>query len=470
MFELGRFSSRPCIIGQHRSFSYSEVISEVEKLSIHLPERSLVLCVSENKPEAIIGYICLVQKNHVSLLVDSSNHAERTTQIIDWYRPAFAWAPAGWHIGFPQAEVVTRLGKYALYKFQDAPRAEMHRDLQLLLTTSGSTGSSKFVRISRQNTESNAASIASYLNILSSDVAVTTLPFSYSYGLSIINSHLKAGAAICATELTLLQREFWDLVDRKHVTSLSGVPYTFDMLKRLRFEQRELRSIRYLTQAGGKLSSQGLEYLRAISEMRGWPCYIMYGQTEATARISYLPPKLFAQKLGSIGKPIPGGNLELVNSNEEIITESGVIGELVYIGPNVAMGYALDQADLLRADEWNGRLKTGDLAYRDTDGFYYIAGRLKRILKLFGKRVSLDELENVLLLEYPESQFACHGADEALSIACVGEVDLIAVVKRLAARLAINQTAINAYKLPQIPRTSSGKTDYTALNELRGQL
>jgi acyl-coenzyme A synthetase/AMP-(fatty) acid ligase len=401
--------------------------------------------------------------DHVTILVDAGQQVDRVKQIIDTFRIAYVWTPITHPASMLGGENLLFIESYVLKQMRHSNFAEMHPELQLMLTTSGTTGSSKFVRISGRSVRANAESIKSYLGIRSSDVAITTLPFSYSFGLSIVNSHLAAGAAIATTELTLLQREFWDFVDKAGVTSLSGVPYTFQMLKKIGFEQRRLNTIRYLTQAGGKPGKDLIAYLQSVSKLRSWPCYLMYGQTEATARISYLPPERLFNSPESIGSPIPGGRLSLIDENGSHIEECSIVGELVYYGENVAMGYAAKNADLLEGDHWEGELHTGDLAYRDEDGLYYIVGRSKRILKLFGKRLSLDELEYILAEMYPACEFACLGQDDALVIAFMGKERVKDIVQRVSEELSVNRSAIKAIQLTEIPRLVSGKVDFAAI-------
>ena len=176
----------------------------------------------------------------------------------------------------------------------------------------------------------------------------------------------------------------------------------------------ELPSLRYLTQAGGRLGRELAEEFNAICEEKGIRLIVMYGQTEATARMSYLPWEDAGRKAGSIGIPIPGGKFELVDANGQLIDGADVVGELVYCGSNVTPGYAKSRMDLAKPDENKGVLYTGDMAKRDEDGFYYVVGRKKRFLKIFGNRVNLDEVENLLKKEGIEN--ACTGQDDRMVV------------------------------------------------------
>ena len=257
----------------------------------------------------------------------------------------------------------------------------MYEELGLLLTTSGSTGSPKLVRQSYTNIQENAKSIAEYLKIDETERPITTLPMNYTYGLSIINSHILKGAAILVTQHTLMEREFWKFFRESEATSFGGVPYTYEILKKLRFFNMELPSLRYMTQAGGKLSPQLHKEFAEYAESHQKQFIVMYGQCEATARMAYLPAEKALEKYGSMGIAIPGGRLELIDVNGKFIEKPDEVGELVYYGPNVTLGYAQEAGDLKKADERNGRLETGDMAKRDNDGFYYIVGRKKEIFE-----------------------------------------------------------------------------------------
>ena len=283
---------------------------------------------------------------------------------------------------------------------RDTRDISLHPNLALMLSTSGSTGSPKLVRLGHRNVASNAQSIAEYLGLSAAERPITSLPMAYSYGLSIINSHLAVGATLVLTSRGVLEKDFWSAMAEYECTSFAGVPYTYQMLLRVGLLKKSLPSLRTLTQAGGRLDPSYIEQVRTIASERGWSFYVMYGQTEASPRISYVPPAELHRKVGSIGIPVPGGSLEVDPD-----------GELVYSGPNVMLGYAQCEADLCKGDELGGVLKTGDLGRRDEDGFFYVTGRRSRFLKMFGQRFSLDEIENELASRL-HSPVACRGSDD----------------------------------------------------------
>lgn len=286
----------------------------------------------------------------------------------------------------------------------------------------------------------------------------------YSYGLSIINSHLIKGATILLTDKTYAQREFWNFLRENEATSMAGVPYTWEMLRRLRFFRMDLPSVKTLTQAGGKLNADiAREYIENAAQT-GRKFIVMYGQTEATARMSYLPWDKALDKCGSVGITVSGGRFELIDNQGNVIQESNVDGELIYYGDNVSLGYAECAADLLKGDENLGRLATGDIAHRDQDGFYYITGRLKRFVKIWGNRCNLDQLEQIV--KTITISCACVGVDDCVTIFTTQDGVEQEIKSLLTAKTGLNTRAFQVKKIDKIPTTVSGKLDYSAMQKM----
>ena len=218
---------------------------------------------------------------------------------------------------------------------------------------------------------------------------------SYVYGLSIINTHLNQGASIVLNNKSIIEKEFWNKLQKNKVTNFGGVPYTYSILEKIKFKNFDLSSLKYTTQAGGKINKQTASNILKEYSPLGIKLYIMYGAAEATARMSYLPLKNI-EKIESIGKAIPGGEFYLENSDGKKIQEINTHGELIYKGKNVCMGYAENLQDLTKDDVNKGILKTGDIAYKDKDDFYYLVGRKDRYIKIYGMRINLQELENII--------------------------------------------------------------------------
>jgi long-chain acyl-CoA synthetase len=424
---------------------------------------SLALLLCQNQYESLFFYINAIERGVVPILIDAESDASLVNDLILEYHPDYIFTPLTKEARFENYLVGHHLRNYTLLKSERQSTVTSHPELALLLSTSGTTGSPKLVRLSYNNLVSNAYSISEYLGLNSSETAITSLPMNYSFGLSIINSHLFVGGAVVMTTESITQRGFWDLFKKFRVTSLSGVPYTFDILKKFRLLNAELPSLKMLTQAGGKLANELIEHFAQFSTNKGIQFFVMYGQTEGTARLSYLHPQFSIEKLGSIGRPIPNGEFHIIDENGDKIDKPGTAGELVYIGPNVMLGYAECKGDLTRGDENNGRLHTGDVALFDDQGFYFIVGRIKRFIKLFGNRLNLDELERLLLDR--EIQSACTGKDNALVIYILKPEDYALVKDFLTQKLMIHFSVFDIRIIEKIPKNTAGKTLYSKLSD-----
>jgi acyl-coenzyme A synthetase/AMP-(fatty) acid ligase len=295
------------------------------------------------------------------------------------------------------------------------------------------------------------------------DRAITTLPMNYTYGLSIINSHLYVGASIVLTDASVVDKQFWQLFEEYRPTSLNGVPYTYQLLKRL-LKPHDLSHLRYMTQAGGRLGSLLQEYFAKLTQEHNVDLYVMYGHTEATARMAYLDPSRVLDKLDSIGQAIPGGRFELVDDQGRVITSPHTLGELVYYGPNVSMGYAVTLEDLSLADQWQGRLSTGDLAMIDEEEFYFIQGRKNRYVKVYGVRVNLDDIEKELVKIVNTMDIAVTGIEDQIYVYSLEEMDSSAL-SEVATKFNLHPSVFRATVISEIPKNSAGKILYSSMNE-----
>ncbi len=345
--------------------------------------------------------------------------------------------------------------------YHDAPTLDQHYDLPaLLLPTSGSTGARKLVKVSFDNLRSNTNSIIEYLGITSLSRHICSLPFSYTYGLSCINTHLSVGASLILNDFSVIDSCFWALVSNLQPTTISGVPYTYQTLAR--FNRDRLISLPFTqyTQAGGKLSSKLVRYFHGIASDSNAEFIVMYGQTEATARMSYLPFDSLPAKVGSIGVPIPSGSFTIDVINQLPHINSYPCGELVYSGPNVTHGYSTSLTNLYIVSPAPKFLRTGDLAYKDSDGFYFITGRISRFAKIDGIRVSLDDLESQSGL----SDIACISDDNHVYVFHISTLDPGEVLASLKSRSSLPSRVFRLVPLESIPRNDSGKIDYPNLN------
>ncbi len=454
------YKNEIAIITDCKNFSYSDIDMLSTKIATYLETRNLVFIICKNKHECIIGYLAILRKSCIPVLLNDDISSNYLYNLISKYRPKYFFIPQD--IRISGSDIIYSYGDYNLLKTNAPYNYVINKALAQLITTSGSTGSPNFVRQSYMNIESNIKAITKYLEINHSDRAITTMPMNYTYGLSIINTHLFNGASIVLTDKTLLDKKFWALVKKNNVTTFGGVPYIYGILKRIDFLHMDLPSLKYITQAGGKLSCELALEFAEICAQKKIKFFTMYGQTEATARMSYLPADFAIKKAGSIGVAIPNGEFWLVDENNIRIEQAYVTGELVYSGENVSLGYARSYLDLSMGDENNGILYTGDLAQYDEDGFYFIIGRKKRFIKLYGHRLNMDEVE--LQLNDAGFDCVCNGADDELKIYTTNKEDIQSIKLYLIKNTNINKSGFNVYYTSQIPRNPAGKVLYTLLD------
>lgn len=447
------------------SISYSELQSETDALAGKIGRRCLVFSLCSNTIDSVVGYVAFVNNRIVPALLNSQLDSGLLLSLIDTYKPSYIWLPDGDLSKYRNFEKVFSGRTYCLLKTGYPNEYTLHSDLALLLTTSGSTGSPKFVRQMYKNIEINTKQIVDYLQLDESEKPITTLPMNYTYGCSIINTHLLVGAEILLTDKTFFQREFWNFFKEKGATSFGGVPYTYEMLEKLRFFRMKLPSLRTMTQAGGKLDPELHKKFAEYAIENNKHFVVMYGACEATARMGYLPYDKALVKIGSMGIPVPGGKFAIIDTENNEIKDAGIAGELVYSGDNVTMGYAVCGDDLARGDERGGILHTGDVAKRDDDGYYYIVGRLKRFLKIYGNRVNLDEIEQLIKSQFDCLNCAVGGVDDLVYIFITDSVKADAVRKYISEKTGLNVAAFKIVTLDSIPKSDSGKTLYRELEK-----
>lgn len=443
---------------QGKSITYKQRDEICKKIQKEIKPGNLAFILCKNTIGSVLSYFACLKNRTIPLLLDAKMDYDMIMNLMKEYEPDELFYPkeqeASWN-KFGQKAMFDEYGYCIRHQEKEQP-SKVYKDLALLLTTSGSTGSPKLVRQSYQNIQSNAASIAQYLHLNENERPITTLPMHYTYGLSIINSHALCGATILLTEHGLFEQEFWDFLKKEKATSFGGVPYTYEMLKRLKFFDMDLPDLKTMTQAGGKLAKHLHQEFAQYAKDTGKEFIVMYGQTEATARMTYLPAKDSIRKAGSIGIAIPGGRIEIED------------GELVYYGENVTLGYAQKKDDLNKGDEREGRLKTGDMARVDEEGFYYIIGRKKRFLKVLGNRVNLDEVEQILKARYKECELACAGIDDHIYIYAEEKdaLDKEEIISFISEKTGLNPGVFEVFCIDHIPVSESGKIKYKELEDV----
>lgn len=492
-FDFARFGDRVAVRDDMgRTICYRE-LDEFATTLKSVSGRALCVNLCEDSIGALAGYACMISARIVPLMLDSRLDSAALDSLLGEYMPELLWLPEQLKERFLASSYTQELARYgyALLRSPYHNGAPLHNELALLLSTSGSTGSSKMVRQSYENLKSNTESIVQYLGIDSTQRAIVVLPLHYTFGLSVVNTHLYSGAMLLLSESSLMQKPLWEFIKDSKATSIAGVPYTYEMLKKLKFFDMHLPHLRVMTQAGGKLSPELHREFATFAKEQGKAFIVMYGQTEATARMSYLPAHRALDKCGSIGVAIPDGEFSLLDSKRQRIEQAGVQGELVYRGRNVALGYAYDRASLSLGDELGGELETGDIAYKDSEGYYYIVGRKSRFIKMFGRRISLDEVDTLLEREFlgvagmADMEAKCSGSDDRLCVFITQErgqkerngersrecekqceKQCIEVRKFLCERLKLTPIAVKVRYVESLPRNSAGKILYSKLDNM----
>jgi hypothetical protein len=436
---LRAYGENVAVLTDSQQLSYHQLTDTVTDAARELGgPRRLVLIETRNELGTLVHYVAAMAAGHVVLPVAAGRDH---TAILQMFEPDVVIDANGIHHR-------DQRGHHGL-----------HPDLALLLSTSGSTGSPKLVRLSHRNLATNTAAIAEYLDIRETDRAATTLPISYCYGLSVVHSHLLRGAALILTDHSVVEDEFWELFRRHRGTAFAGVPYTFEMLERIGAQALDLPHLRYVTQAGGRMPPERVQLFAELGRQQGWDLYVMYGATEATARMAYLPPHFASSHPAAIGRPVAGGAFTIEPRDG---WEGDGVGELVYRGPNVMMGYAHRPADLALGKTVDA-LHTGDIARRGPDGLYEVIGRSSRFVKMYGLRIDLQRVE-ATLYEHGVMAF-CTDVDDRLAVAVTGQDE--AEVQRIAATAAgVPAGAVHAITVEELPMLSSGKPDYQAVRDL----
>lgn len=465
IWNLEQFKDNTALIDEFGGkLTYGQLNANANALAEAVGRRCLVFSLCRNEIGSVIGYTGFVNNGIVSVQLSAHLDDSLLNNLLSTYEPSYLWVPKDQVERFNDMEELYSAYDYVLLKTGYTKEYPLYHELGLLITTSGSTGSPKFVRQSYTNLLDNAQSIAEYLKLDATERPITTLPMNYVYGLSIINSHFLVGATLLLTDKGLMQKEFWSFFKEQEATSFGGVPYTYEMLDKLRFYRMKLPSLRTMTQAGGKIIPELHEKFAKYAEENGKHFVVMYGAAEATSRMGYLPPERAVEKKGSMGIPIPGGVFHLVDANGSEITEPRVTGELVYGGKNVTLGYAEKGEDLILGDERHGRLETGDMAQFDEDGYYYIVGRKKRFLKIYGNRVNLDEVDRMIKGQF-EIEVASDGVDDHMYIFVTDDKFADSVRDFVIEKTKLNPAAFKVIVIDEIPKNDSGKTLYKELTK-----
>lgn len=436
------------------SLSFGETYRRADRLSKIIPSGLSLLAVKDRLAFALT-YVSALRSQNPVLVIDPDISDDALSKIADEFKPSSIVSDE--RLIFSSWEKVQPYG-IPVYKNPVAYGGDIYPELASLMPTSGSTGSPKCVRVSYANVLASAKAISGYLEVEPSRVLITSLPLHYTYGLSLLHVAIWSGVPLVLSEHSTLTSEFWRDFLEYRATDFSGVPFQYEMLMRSGLPERVMEQMICMTQAGGKLPVEKTRFFLEKAAEHGIKFFTMYGQTEATPRIAYVPPSSAMSKLGSAGKPIPGGTIAINKASK-----LDAFGEVIFSGPNVCLGYAFSAEDLSLPDQFCGVLQTGDIGYLDEDGFLFLTGRASRDIKVSGKRVNLDQLEQGLSVLTGESVVL--GVDETIVIVSV-QMDQSTIWDYVRKQTTLHPSKISLVTVQELPRLSSGKVNYQQLRSV----
>ena len=424
-------------------------------------EKKLIILIADQSIDCYISYFFLFYSIHVIIMIDEKIEVNDLDKLLEKYRPNYIVFPKAKNLSQRKARVIFECGTY-LFTEHNENDLSIHKDLKFLLPTSGTTGEQKFVKLTQKNIETNTNDIVGYLGVSKEDIVPTTLPLSYSYGMSVVNSHIVAGAKIYVNSSSVIEKTFQSDLVNANVTNINGVPTFWEFAKRVGFIENFPSTLRYVTQAGGKLSNKIILDMYHACTMRDINFFVMYGQTECSPRMAYLNVNKFPDKIGSVGRPIDSGRFRF-NARDKFDDKNSA--ELIYIGPNVGLGYSKSWKDLSDQDQWNGEIATGDIGKMDVDGFYYITGRIKRIHKISGVRIDLDICQMQVRNFIDWDNLFVIGKDEVLYLVSSAELNWKDLRNFISFSYSISPSKIKFICVNNLPITN-GKISYYELEKM----
>ena len=471
-----RFPGKVALIQQNKKFTYSQLNRLSGNLAVNLLQKQLkkgerVAILLENSAEYVISFFAILKAAGVAVPLNTQLVPRELSYLLKDSSPKFIITDARYQsslYGLIEPNSILLIDKLNLkvgsipVSYNLRPVTNKGKDLAMILYTSGTTGKPKGVMLSHANLSANANSIIRYLKLKPSDRMMVILPFYYSYGTSLLTTHVRVGATLVIDNRFLYPNVVLDAMEKERVTGLAGVPSNFTiLLRKSALRKYKLSKLRYVTQAGAALTPEMIKEFTTIFPKIKF--YVMYGQTEATARLTYLAPKFLNKKIGSIGKAIPGVKIDILGEDGKKV-DIGQTGEIVVRGSNVMLGYWNSPAETKAVLRKEG-LYTGDLARLDNDGFIYLVARKKEMIKSGANRISPFEIEEVVCQMPGVLECAAVGIKDEI----LGEVIKLCVVKNgldftETDLLRFCKQNLSAYKVPRaiefmssLPKTSTGK-------------
>jgi acyl-CoA synthetase (AMP-forming)/AMP-acid ligase II len=475
LFEHTKDSDEILILSRNSSCTYRETWSDVIRTSrwiqnsIGMDKRIGIL--ADNSTFFIKAYAGIIHSGNTAVIIDTKSSPKDIEHILTLCSISIVFADKKYEPMLEKARVISSELPVISDGGQSYPSRIPKDECAVIIFTSGTTGIKKGVMLTHNNLIANTSSILQYLNLSSDDRMMVVLPFFYCYGASLLHTHIRVGASLVLDNSPFLGGALNGINDLQ-CTGFAGVPSTFlIMVHKTPFLSMDFPSLRYFTQAGGHLACSVIhEIARTFPEKK---FFVMYGATEATARLSYLPPELLFEKPDSIGKGIPGVTLEVRGEDGKIVNP-GEVGEIAASGENIMAGYLGEPEETARVIK-DGWYYTGDLATVDNEGFIYIVGRKGTFIKSAGFRVSPQEIEDVIMQVDNVGTCVVFGTSHPILgeaiIACIqsdyNEKRLISSVKKhCTGRLPSHKQPTDIFVLRNLPLNSSGKPDRDAIKRL----
>ena len=455
---LKKYKKNTALIFESKCISFHELEKYSNDLAKNFEKENLMFLICENNIESILFYLSSLKKNCALVLLEKNITEINLNELISKYEPRYIFINKKKKHNFSKFNIRKNYMNYILLENKKKIKFKINKDLKILISTSGTTGNPKYVKLTKQNLDSNTLSILKFLKINKKDTTITTLHMNYVYGLSIINTHLVAGAKIVLNDYSVIDKNFWSSLIINKITNINGVPYLYEILDKIKFLDKNLSSIRFFTQAGGKIDKKIQKKLITFCLRNKKKVFFMYGSAEATARMGYLPWKYVKEKSGSIGKAIQGGKFWLEDKNKKKIKHNQKSGELIYSGKNVSSGYANSYKDL-KKDNNSDILRTGDYAKRDKDGFYYLLGRSDRFIKIQGNRLNLEDIE-IYTSSFGIKSVCKLKKNNKIEIFVEKDVDEKMLLKKIKNKITIHPSNFLIKKISKFPINKNLKISY----------
>jgi len=455
---LNNFKKNIAIFNNKKKIYYNDLVKDVKELEKKLEDKNRNLCflVAENSPTFIKLYISLVRLNYVIILIDVKINSDNLENLVNDYKPNLILIPKNYILRFKK-KILFKYSNYLILKHEKSLH-KLNKELLIMLPTSGTTGSSKMVMLSKANIYKNSKDIIKYLGLKKYHIALANLPFHYSYGLSILNTHLMCGAKLFLQKNNIISKEFKNLFSKNKINCFYGVPETYEIFKRL--DLKIQKSFKFFAIAGGKISKNSLKFLIKIADELKINIFNMYGQTEASPRISFSKyiDKRDLRKIYTVGRCFGGGKI-FIKKNNRILKKNSV-GNISYYGKNVMIGYAKSFKDLNNKRINNFLIETGDLGFLDENNNLNLSGRNDRYIKLDSERVNLNDVEDMLNAKFYNNKYLIIFLKNKINILSDKKSSLNFEEDYLISKLKIKRNYVNSLANFKFEYLSNGKLNY----------